>query len=91
MDPEESPRLWGGLTPSLPKGNFGPVAMLRKAIAMSDPADSPVKSDEPTLCAVCAWRKDCKKKFSYDQGGPVKCPDFTRDEFLKPENSPDKK
>lgn len=42
----------------------------------------------PTLCSVCAWRADCQKKFSYQQGGPVKCPDFSRDLSLpKPEKT----
>jgi hypothetical protein len=37
-----------------------------------------------TLCSVCAWRKDCKKKFSFEQGGSVKCQDFSQDLTLKP-------
>ena len=43
----------------------------------------PIKSSEPTICAVCAWRAGCKKKFSCSQGGSVKCPDYTRDLTLK--------
>ncbi len=43
---------------------------------------NPVPATEPTTCSVCAWRLECKKKFSYDQGGVVKCPDFTRDAAL---------
>lgn len=43
---------------------------------------TPVPSEEPTLCSVCAWRQDCKKKFSYQQSGATKCPDFTRDAAL---------
>ena len=30
-----------------------------------------------TLCAICAWRGDCNKKFM--QGSGVHCPDYTRD------------
>ncbi|CAO0819835.1 Uracil-DNA glycosylase [Desulfarculales bacterium] len=39
-------------------------------------------SEGPTLCSVCAWRADCKKKFSFQQGGATKCPAFTRDAAL---------
>jgi hypothetical protein len=49
-----------------------------------DPKDpqTPVPSEKPTLCSVCAWRANCLKKFSFQQGGAVKCPDFTRDAAL---------
>ncbi len=47
----------------------------------------PVPSGQATLCAVCAWRKDCLKKFSFEQGGPIKCADFTRDAGLPPEDA----
>ncbi len=49
-----------------------------------DPQDpkTPVPSEGSTLCSVCAWRADCKKKFSFQQGGAAKCPDFTRDAAL---------
>ncbi len=43
---------------------------------------SPIGADTPTLCNVCAWRADCKKKFSYQHSPVSKCPDFTRDESL---------
>lgn len=46
---------------------------------MSENKDRPVSANEPTMCSVCAWRNDCKKKFSYQQGGTIKCADFTRD------------
>lgn len=29
-------------------------------------------------CAVCAWRKDCKKKFSVS-GKDLRCADFVKD------------
>ena len=34
-----------------------------------------------TLCPICAWRRDCKKKFSRGEG--VHCPDFTKDLSIK--------
>jgi len=34
-------------------------------------------SMDRTLCAICAWRGDCNKKFM--QGNGVHCPDYTRD------------
>lgn len=30
------------------------------------------------ICIVCAWRADCKKKFTVS-GKDIRCPDFTRD------------
>ena len=30
-----------------------------------------------SLCAICAWRGDCNKKFM--QGNGVFCPDYTKD------------
>jgi hypothetical protein len=30
-----------------------------------------------TLCAICAWRGDCNKKFMH--GNSIHCPDYTRD------------
>lgn len=49
---------------------------------MSDKPQNPVPSAEPTMCSVCAWRKDCNKKFAYQQGGTIKCADYTRDATL---------
>jgi|Deesub1362A_J573_1020465.scaffolds.fasta_scaffold10423_1 hypothetical protein len=46
---------------------------------MSKLPEDPVKGSEPTMCSVCAWRADCNKKFSYAQGGVIKCSEFTRD------------
>ncbi|MBI4826949.1 MAG: hypothetical protein HY807_11120 [Nitrospirae bacterium] len=34
------------------------------------------------ICAVCAWRADCKKKFSIS-GKDMRCPDFSRDISIK--------
>ncbi|MBI5195297.1 MAG: hypothetical protein HZA10_03125 [Nitrospirae bacterium] len=33
------------------------------------------------ICIVCAWRADCKKKFTVS-GKDIRCPDFTRDVSL---------
>ncbi len=30
------------------------------------------------ICVVCAWRADCKKKFTVS-GKDIRCPDFTKD------------
>jgi len=37
------------------------------------------KSEDRTICVVCAWRMDCKKKYSFQTGGSTRCPDYTRD------------
>lgn len=34
------------------------------------------------ICAVCAWRETCKKKFSVS-GRDTRCADFTRDVSVK--------
>ncbi len=39
--------------------------------------------EERTICAGGAWRADCNKKFSYQSGGPIKCPEYTRDLTIK--------
>jgi hypothetical protein len=36
-------------------------------------------SEDHTYCSVCAWRATCQKKFTFDQTGAGKCPDYTRD------------
>jgi hypothetical protein len=40
---------------------------------------------EPSICAVCAWRATCIKKYSFDG---QHCLEYTRDVTLKPQ--PDK-
>jgi len=37
-----------------------------------------------TICAVCAWRATCQKKFSIS-GKDMKCADFVRDVSIKEE------
>ncbi len=41
--------------------------------------------DGPEICSVCAWRADCKKKYSIS-GRDMRCADFSKDITL--ENSP---
>ncbi len=36
------------------------------------------------ICAVCAWRATCRKKFSIS-GRDVRCPDFVKDISIKEE------
>jgi len=57
---------------------------------MADKSKDPIKSHQPTMCVVCAWRLDCKKKYSYEQGSVIKCPDFTRDQALPEPREADK-
>lgn len=56
---------------------------------MNKPSTDPIKSHQPTMCAVCAWRVDCKKKYSYQQGSVIKCAEFTRDLALPPRDDED--
>jgi hypothetical protein len=43
---------------------------------------------EPLICLVCAWRKDCLKKYSFTGG---QCLDFSRDVTVKlPEEEAEK-
>ncbi len=44
-------------------------------------------SDLPLLCATCAWREFCSKKFTMDNTKPVKCPDYSPDYTLKKKES----
>ena len=38
------------------------------------------------LCAVCAWREFCKKKYTIKaEPGSFRCPDFVRDLSIKEE------
>jgi hypothetical protein len=40
-------------------------------------------SDKIELCVICAWRENCKKKFSLKAGR--RCPDFSKDLTIKEE------
>lgn len=46
---------------------------------MTDKPAPPAATAERTICSVCAWRGTCQKKYSFDQSGSAKCPDYTRD------------
>jgi hypothetical protein len=39
--------------------------------------------DKKISCAVCAWRANCKKRFSIGDGAALHCPDFSYDVSLK--------
>lgn len=39
-------------------------------------------SPEVEICAICAWRITCQKKFSMS-GKDMRCPDFTKDISIK--------
>lgn len=41
------------------------------------------------ICAVCAWRGTCNKKYSVSGRG-IRCVDFVRDVTLGPEEEPEK-
>jgi hypothetical protein len=38
---------------------------------------------EVSLCAVCAWRKECQKRFLKSREVEFRCPDFTKDMAIK--------
>lgn len=43
-----------------------------------------MNGETPEICAICAWRATCQKKFSIS-GRNLRCPDFTRDLTIKNE------
>jgi hypothetical protein len=45
---------------------------------------------EQTICAICAWRATCQKKFSVS-GRDVRCADYVKDLSLKEEKKEDEK
>ena len=46
--------------------------------------------DERSICAICAWRGDCKKRFRFESSLELRCPDYTRDLTLKENTDEDK-
>ena len=44
--------------------------------------------NERTLCVVCAWRKDCQKKFLRTESS-LRCADYSRDMSIKDMSSKD--
>jgi hypothetical protein len=45
-------------------------------------------TDEKEFCVICAWREDCKKKFSLKAG--QRCPDFSKDLTIKEKSAEDR-
>ncbi len=41
------------------------------------------------ICAICAWRATCQKKFSIS-GKDIRCPDFVKDLTLEQEAKEEK-
>ena len=39
-------------------------------------------SSSNTICAICAWRATCQKKFSVS-GSDMRCPEFVKDISIK--------
>ena len=39
--------------------------------------------NERTMCVICAWSKDCQKKFLRSQDISFRCPEFTKDISIK--------
>ncbi|MFH1137882.1 MAG: hypothetical protein V1816_17575 [Pseudomonadota bacterium] len=46
-------------------------------------------TDDKTICAVCAWRQDCLKRFRYESSNQLRCPDYTRDMTIKAQDGDD--
>lgn len=46
---------------------------------------------EMNICGICAWRRDCQKRFKLDKDSLVgsHCPDYTRDLTIKPVDNAD--
>ena len=43
-------------------------------------------ADQASICAVCAWRETCQKKFKVS-GEDIRCADYTRDVKVSPHGS----
>ncbi len=41
-----------------------------------------------TICAICAWKATCQKKFPMS-GRDIKCADFVKDVGIKEEKDPE--
>lgn len=39
--------------------------------------------DKRKICPLCAWRADCKKRFSMGDDAGMHCPDFSEDVTLR--------
>jgi len=42
-----------------------------------------MSGDSPKICAVCAWRANCAKRFSMSSDETLYCPDFSEDVTLR--------
>lgn len=42
------------------------------------------------ICAVCAWRRDCLKKYKFQSSNQPKCLDFSRDLTIPEEKDEEK-
>lgn len=47
--------------------------------------------NEKALCVVCAWRKDCQKKFLKSKDVSFRCLEFAKDLSIKNGVNPDDK
>lgn len=45
-------------------------------------------SSSNTICAICAWRATCQKKFSVS-GSDMRCSDFVKDLSIKKDSEED--
>jgi hypothetical protein len=45
--------------------------------------------EERSLCVICAWRKDCQKKFLKSQDISFRCPEYVKDISIKDDEKPD--
>lgn len=62
----------GGISTNIEK------VLIHKFTAGSDSDSGRGDMSSIDICAVCAWRADCRKKFSIS-GRDIHCPDFSRD------------
>jgi hypothetical protein len=46
-----------------------------------------VPEDTRKLCVNCAWRANCAKRFSFDSGATLHCPDYCEDVLLRKERA----
>lgn len=56
---------------------------------MTDKLPNLTPQESRTLCSLCAWRLECKKKFSFEQGDATRCADYSEDVTLKKKDCDD--
>lgn len=69
---------------ALSRDEGGFRAALKEGIMMSIGRSGGQSSPSVEICAICAWRAGCQKKFSIS-GRDVRCPDFVKDISIKNE------